>query len=41
MPVWAISCKVQKGLNLHMVETYILMRGGAEGKNHNPILQFT
>jgi len=24
-----------------MVETYILMRGSAEGKNHNPILQFT
>jgi len=41
MPVWAISWKVQKGLKLHLVHTYMLMKGSAEGKNLNPILHFT
>ena len=45
MPVWAISCKVQKGLKLNLVHTLMLMRRSTEDKNHNsiinPILHFT
>ena len=41
MPVWAISCKVQKGLKLNLVHTEMLMRGSAEDKNHNHTIHFT
>jgi len=37
----AISWKVQKGLKINLVHTYMLMTGSATDKNHNPILHFT